>query len=1134
MSDSSFLWLLCTQMWQIALLTLIVAVVVRLLSSRHGRLAYWMWLLVVIKCVTPPIWGHPLGLFSQIQTVLGLPLAGPAEPATQSSSHPPVVIDGGGTLASLALSSETEFLSENSATGVLFAESPAADSERIVEGEAVSGSGSPWRVVFWLLLCGMIVSVCVITLQFVRCVRRIFARRVTKYDDDVGALVMALAKQLKLRRVPRVIVSDVHFGPAVMGVFRHLIVLPECLLDAAIAGDVGHECHEAAPMDGQFANFLRPILAHEMLHIRRGDLWTGALQAIVQCLWWFHPVVWMVNRVLSRETERCCDEQVVAELGCSPLEYAQSVLSVIECKHQLKSVPVFPGMKPVEITTQRMERIMSLKQGSQKRMSWWNVVAVVLFAAVVLPGEVTGQEDKLNGKMSVPRSHSLPGKVMPAPVYQSGVSPTSVVADANTELSGQAIVATVNDRAISVDNIAGDVRLKLEAESELSTEQRQGRLRSEIKSRLAQFVEQEIVLQEIDSTLTMDKSVAMEKSLFKCFFKEVLPGVRLGRGVETDAELEEMLAKDGLSIEVLLNNFSRMQKVQGYVSSLVDHPASKEDLQAAIDAVCAKASVVTLFDEGKIGSSTTTQPLVSDTGVQGVSTASVADSRQAGSGDAVGNDTGRGIIGEAKIEGMLNRITVVGAVKQPGAYSIQSAGAGVSVLHAIALAGGLQDSADERVVVRRPLADGSVSVNLVSLRSVGMDARSSLTLGPGDVVVVERNQVRDVEKKLQQKLQQIVTLTFDDIPILDAVKKIATTYGVNIVLDTRAIETAASSKTTPVHSQTVSIDVKDITLRGALTLLCNQLSWKFETDHHEVIRISPERWTPRVYNVADLVVPIGQSVPSPGSPATGSPEPSQPKFAEVMELITTTIEPSTWSDQGGGGRINQTPNTLSLVVRQTDGVHKQIVELLSQLRDVQNVQLATVFRVEQFSTPEQLKWLEQNIVFKRRPRGHSWALLPMDTNVDRTPKAGEQGTRLSVSKMTTFVGQTGTLEVTSDANRTLHLLSAAERLSGDKLLRLTYAASCRTDARTKPLQPQITQVVGNGQTLLLDVTEMTRPGAFAAFPDPRLSKAEQATDERTSREKEKLAERIRGRVIVAITPSIVHPAVEKISLPRGP
>jgi hypothetical protein len=65
---------------------------------------------------------------------------------------------------------------------------------------------------------------------------------------------------------------------------------------------------------------------------------------------------------------------------------------VIECKYQLQPVPVFPGMKPVEITSQRMERIMSLKNGLKKRtpVTCWLCLAVL--AVIMLPGAASSVE----------------------------------------------------------------------------------------------------------------------------------------------------------------------------------------------------------------------------------------------------------------------------------------------------------------------------------------------------------------------------------------------------------------------------------------------------------------------------------------------------------------------------------------------------------------------------------------------------------------------------------------------------------------------------------------------------------------------------------------------------------------------
>lgn len=94
----------------------------------------------------------------------------------------------------------------------------------------------------------------------------------------------------------------------------------------------------------------------------------------------------------------------------------------------------------------------------------------------------------------------------------------------------------------------------------------------------------------------------------------------------------------------------------------------------------------------------------------------------------------------------------------------------------------------------------------------------------------------------------------------------------------------------------------------------------------------------RVYNVADLVVPIPPAtakIAKHGS-IKGA---AVADFNTLIELITSTVAPDTWSEAGGSGAIEDFPTNLSIVVSQTNDVHEQIGELLGQLRKLQDVQV---------------------------------------------------------------------------------------------------------------------------------------------------------------------------------------------------
>ncbi|MEY3456878.1 MAG: hypothetical protein RL215_35, partial [Planctomycetota bacterium] len=238
------------------------------------------------------------------------------------------------------------------------------------------------------------------------------------------------------------------------------------------------------------------------------------------------------------------------------------------------------------------------------------------------------------------------------------------------------------------------------------------------------------------------------------------------------------------------------------------------------------------------------------------------------------------------------------------------------------------------------------------------------------------------EIQIEQSLGQKVSLHFQDMPLTDVIRQIAFDHGISIVMKTRAIETEGLSVTQP-----VSIDVDGITLRSALNLLLEQAGGLVYSIENETLTITNRleqetKFVNVAYNVADLVIPVGNGnaaslsqlggmapqVPNPqtgnglyqvnddlavsiggngrttNGASTGSKANSAADFSGLVNLITTTVEPGSWDVDGGQGTIGQEENTLSLVIRQTSSVHEQIVDLLTQLRKLQDLQVTVEVR----------------------------------------------------------------------------------------------------------------------------------------------------------------------------------------------
>ncbi|KAA0140748.1 M48 family metalloprotease [Gimesia chilikensis] len=365
------------QVWQCTLLALIVWLICRVVRIRRAHLAYLLWLVVLLKFVTPPVWSSSSGLFCWLQNEN-------AKDAQQSVATQPIEALTRTEWIRRLIGDDVEQLPEaefgSLEVTVHDAEESSGETRAVpaMSNTLVESVETPAAVrqsarVSWLrvgLWSWAGVAACIATvmlIRFLRCWRMIRSAGAVQCPE-LEEMLVRLAQELGVKRQVRLMVTQSRIGPAVVGLWRPTILLPAAIAEARSPAE------------------LEPILAHELIHIRRGDLWIGLLQLLAAIVWWFHPLVWLTGRRLKYEMEQCCDEEVLAELNCDPRLYAAGLLEILELKQTLRTVPVVPGVRPLEITSKRMERIMRLGQGSQKCTPWWCWVVFVAVAAVVLPG----------------------------------------------------------------------------------------------------------------------------------------------------------------------------------------------------------------------------------------------------------------------------------------------------------------------------------------------------------------------------------------------------------------------------------------------------------------------------------------------------------------------------------------------------------------------------------------------------------------------------------------------------------------------------------------------------------------------------------------------------------------------------
>jgi len=120
-----------------------------------------------------------------------------------------------------------------------------------------------------------------------------------------------LKSRLNVGRQVGLVVSSSFAEPVVWRALRPVIVLPRGLAERLSDGE------------------LESVLKHELFHVKRLDNLFGSLQMAVCCLFWFHPLVRLIDRRLIEERELMCDERVILS-GAAPEAYAASLWKVVQ------------------------------------------------------------------------------------------------------------------------------------------------------------------------------------------------------------------------------------------------------------------------------------------------------------------------------------------------------------------------------------------------------------------------------------------------------------------------------------------------------------------------------------------------------------------------------------------------------------------------------------------------------------------------------------------------------------------------------------------------------------------------------------------------------------------------------------
>lgn len=129
----------------------------------------------------------------------------------------------------------------------------------------------------------------------------------------------------------------------------------------------------------------------------------------------------------------------------------------------------------------------------------------------------------------------------------------------------------VNGHPVFLDDVLAGVRQMVENNPQLTDQQRQMILMTQLKNRLPKYVEDELIVQQVKIKVPKERQDMIRESL-EPKFQETVEVIRKKENKATVQELDEFLSGQGISVEELRQSFYRIQMVEGYLSSLVKVP----------------------------------------------------------------------------------------------------------------------------------------------------------------------------------------------------------------------------------------------------------------------------------------------------------------------------------------------------------------------------------------------------------------------------------------------------------------------------------------------------------------------------------------------------------------------------------
>lgn len=193
--------------------------------------------------------------------------------------------------------------------------------------------------------------------------KRLLENSIPIPEDTAATLLSSLKVALDVHGDVKLMLNHKIASPMLVGLRRPMILLPASSISE---------------------RDLKLVLTHELMHLKRKDLWVKVLALIAGTLHWFNPFVHVLRKDVSTWGELSCDEALASEMSHEERKhYGEAILNTLDNHSSMNTAFYSPLCESKKHIKRRLIRMLNVKK-TKKSITVLAVAAILTIGGIGL------------------------------------------------------------------------------------------------------------------------------------------------------------------------------------------------------------------------------------------------------------------------------------------------------------------------------------------------------------------------------------------------------------------------------------------------------------------------------------------------------------------------------------------------------------------------------------------------------------------------------------------------------------------------------------------------------------------------------------------------------------------------------